>query len=160
MGLGFLRTARLEHWRLYSGHYVVRHVNVHLFGCVDESRREVGLLGSPGQVLRVKWDAVPTHARTRIKGLVAERFGSGGVDHFPDVDVEVVGKLSHLVDQPDIDRSVGVLQELGHLGRPCRRNQMHRGDDTSVGGGGHLSGAGRDPADHLRNVARLEFVAW
>ena len=80
-------------------------------------------------------EAVAAQARARVERLEAERLGLGRLDHLPDVDAHAVVEHLQLVDQGDVDRAVGVLQDLarlGHLGRgdrhdlgrrPCRRGR-------------------------------------
>jgi hypothetical protein len=60
---------------------------------------------------------VAADARARVEGLEPERLGRGRVDDLPHVDVEDVGDLGQLVDHRDVDGAVGVLEQLGELGR-------------------------------------------
>ena len=98
-------------------------------------------------------------AGPRIEGHEAERLGLRGVDDLPDVDIEVAAHQRQLVDEPDVDRAERILQQLHHLRHPRRRDRHHGIDDEAVERGGRLGGAGVDPPDHLRNVARRPLGA-
>src|SRR5262245_12698716 len=67
------------------------------------------------EIVRVNRDAMTAHSRTRPKCLKSKRFGSCRLDHVPEVDVEIVTKTRHLVDQGDVDVAVCVLEQLGCL---------------------------------------------
>ena len=77
---------------------------------------EVELLGFPGEIEGVDGDAVAAEAWAGVEGLEAEGFGFGGVDDFVDVDFHAHAELFQLVDEGDVDATVDVFEELGHLG--------------------------------------------
>ena len=62
----------------------------------------------------MQWPPTPGPGRE-----LHEAVGLGGrrLDHLPHVDAQLVAHDRHLVDQGDIDRPEGVLQQLDHLGR-------------------------------------------
>ena len=127
------------------------HRRVDLLGGVDEPRGELRLAGSPCQELRVEGNAMAPDAGPRIERLEPERFGCRRLDDLPQVDVELVRELRHLVDEGDVHRPIGVLQQLRHLGGPSRRHDVNIGEDASVCGCSDLPGRARDSADHLRD---------
>ena len=61
-------------------------------------------------------DTVTAQAGTGVEGHKAERFGSGGVDYFPNVEIQAVAHEGNFVDQTDINRAEGVFQQLDHFG--------------------------------------------
>ena len=101
---------------------------------------EIGLPGSPGEILGIERDAVSAHPRAWIEGLETEWFGGGGIDHLPHVDTKLVTELGDLVDQPDVDRPICVLEELAHLGSSCRAHPVDGRHESPVGGLGHVTG--------------------
>jgi len=116
---------------------VVGHVDVDVLGEVDEAGRGAQLAGTPREELRVEGDAVPADPGAGVEGLEAERLGRGGVDDLPDVDVEGVGELRELVDERDVDRAVGVLEQLRQLGGAGRPDDVDPLHEPAVGGRGH-----------------------
>ena len=70
-----------------SVHHVIGHRSINFARKLDETRREVKFASLPGKIIRVDRDAVATEARAGIEGHVAEGFGRGGVDDFPNVNV-------------------------------------------------------------------------
>jgi len=98
---------------------------------------------------------MPAQAGAGVKGHEAERLGGGRLDHLPDVDAELVAHDRHLVDQPDVHRAEGVLQQLDHLRRAGGGDRHNPVDGLGVERG-HDRGAGRGhAADYLGRVARL-----
>ena len=61
---------------------------------VDEPRGQSLFAGQPSEVERIDGNAVSAESRSRIEGLVTERFGPGGVDDLPSVDVHPVEQAS------------------------------------------------------------------
>ena len=95
-------------------------------------------------------------AGTGIECLEAVRLGFGGVHHFPDVNAHFIAQNGQLIDQADVDVSIGVLQDLLHLchsGRrygghvPIQNGVVHHGD--------HLRGVSTDGTHNLGGVAGL-----
>ena len=105
-------------------HHVGRHRRVDLPGQLDEPALEAGLARLPREIKRIDRDAVAAEARAGIERHEAERLRLGRVDHFPDVDAEVVRHQRNLVDEADVHRAEGVFQQLHHL-RHARRADRH-----------------------------------
>ena len=136
---------------------VCGHLRVHLFGEVDEASGEVGLTGAPRQVLRVERHTVASYPRSRPERLEAEGLGGGGLDHLPDVDVERTRQLGHLVDQPDVDRPIGVLEELRHLGGASRWHHVNGRNEATVRRRSDGARSRGDAPDDLGDVPRLQW---
>ncbi len=141
-------------------HPVLRHLGVDLASQLDEAGIVVERLELPGEVMRVQWNAMPTHARSRRELHEAVRLGRRGLDHLPHVDPQLVAHDRGLVDQRDVHRPEGVLQQLDHLGRLRRRNRHHPLDHLPVQRHRHFLTRRRHPAHHLRRVLhRVLLVA-
>ena len=126
---------------------------VDLLGELDEPERVAQRGPHPvREVVGVDRDAVSAHPGPGVEGLEAERLGPGALDHVPQVDVQLVAELRHLVDQCDVDVPVGVLEQLGHLGLAGAAGRHHLVDDLRVEGGRPLQAAGSHPAHHLGRV--------
>ena len=94
---------------------MVRHGGIDLAGQLDEFCLEVHLSGFPGKIKRIHRDAVPSQAGTGIKRLKSKRFGGGGFNHFPDVDAHSQAEQLEFIYQGNIDATVDILQQFGHL---------------------------------------------
>ena len=101
-----------------------------------------------------------TEPRTGIECREPERFALGRFDHVPDVDPHLVRHESQLVDQPDIDRSKGILHELSHL----RFLGFHRDDlfeDFAIDINGLLGRHRRHSADNFGDIFyAIPFIPW
>ena len=75
----------------------------------------------------------------------------GGVDHLPDVDADSHEEHLQFVDQGDVDRAVGVLQNLGGLGDFAIRDRHDLGHGLAIEQFGQPAAGGVDAADHLGN---------
>jgi hypothetical protein len=119
-------------------------------GRVDE--RGVVTRGThlPGQVVRVARDAVPTHARAWAERHEAVGLRVRGVDHLVDGDVEAPRDVGHLVGERDVDRTEGVLEQLGHLGDLRRADPVHGRARELEQGGRALGARAGDAADDAR----------
>ena len=100
----------------------VRHLAVDLARQVDEARLVVQRAHLPREVVRIERNAVAADAGARRELHEAERLRRGRVDHFPHVDAQLVAHDRHLVDQADVHRAEGVLEQLDQLGRLRRRS--------------------------------------
>ena len=56
----------------------------------------------------------------------AERLGRRGIDHFPDIDAELVADDRHLVHEADVHRPERVLEQLHQLRRLGARHGHDR----------------------------------
>src|SRR6185437_6649314 len=92
-----------------------RHLRIDLAGQVDEPRLVVERAHLPGEVVRIERDAVSADSRARRELHETERLGGGSVDHFPDVDAQLLADDRHLIRETDVDRAEGVLQQLDEL---------------------------------------------
>ncbi len=138
--------------------HVVGHAGVDLAGELDEAGVKVKLLCLPRKIEGIDGDAMAAESRAGVESLVAEGLGFGGVDHFKDVDAHAVAELFEFVDQGDIDATVNILQELGHLRRGGRGNRNSSIEDGSVEGRSEPGCRRFEPADHLGNVAAGDCV--
>jgi hypothetical protein len=85
------------------------------------------------------------------EGLEAEGPRFGRLDHLPDVDAPAVVEHLQLVDQGDVDRPVGVLQDLARL-RHLRVGDPHHLDDgAGVQLRRQLQAVRLEAADHFRD---------
>ena len=91
-----------------------------------------------------------------IERLEAERLGLGGVDHLPDVDPHPVVEHLQLVDQGDVDRPVGVLEDLAGLGDLGAGDRHDLGHDLAVERRGELEASRVEAADDLGDRRRRE----
>jgi hypothetical protein len=139
-------------------HDVAAHAVVDLPGKLDEAGGLAHLPNPPRQVRRVDRDAVAPPPRSRVERLEPEGLGGGGVDHLPHVDAEVVAEHRHLVGEGDVDVPVGVLDELGHLGRPRRRDRDDALHERAVERRHELRARRVDAPDDLGHVAEPEAL--
>src|SRR5581483_1647844 len=100
----------------YGRNHVIRHGHVDFAGELDEAGAEVKLLGLPGEVERINWDAVSAQARSGVEGVKTERLGGCGLDDFPDVQPHAQAEHLQFVHQGDVDAAINILQQLGHFG--------------------------------------------
>src|SRR5206468_2767139 len=108
-------------------------------GQLDEARVDTLLPRRPGQVEGIDGDAVSPEARPGVKGLKAERLGLRRGDYLPDVDAHRVEDDFQLVDQGDVDRPIGVLEDLARL-RHARAGDGHDAvDNRLVQGDGEVT---------------------
>jgi len=124
---------------------------------MDHAEFEVVFLGD---VLQVKWvegDAVSTDAGTGIEGLEAERFGLGGFDDLPDVDVHLARQQSQLVDEADVDEAVGVFQDFYHLGNPWGAYLVDAVDGLEVEGLSYFDTIFTHGTQYFGGVAGVEL---
>ncbi len=77
-------------------------------------------------------------------------------DHFVDVDAHAVGDDLHLVDEPDVDRAMDVLQQLGHFGGAGGTDRHHLLDRAGIKRDAGLRAVGGDAAANLRDVPGTE----
>ena len=132
-----------------------RHLAVDLARQIDESRLVVERSHLPGEIVRIERDAVSADARPRRELHEAEGLRCRGLDYFPYVDAKLVADDRHLIDESDVHRSEGVLQQLDQLGRFRARHRNHRIEAGRVERSRHLSASGRDSTDDLRRVLRV-----
>ena len=109
-----------------------------------------------GEVEGVDWNAVTAQTGTWVIGREAERLGGGGINHFEDVDTHAICDDLHLVDEANVDRSVDVLQQLGHLSSlgGAYRNNLING--LLVKCDTHIKAFRCMSADHFRDGAGFE----
>ena len=110
---------------------MVWHARVDFASQLDEACAKAVLARLPGEIEGIDRDAVPAQAGARVKRLVAERFGFGGIDDFPDVDVHRVVDDLEFVDEGDVDAAVDVFEQLGGFSGAAGRD----GHDLLDGGG-------------------------
>src|SRR6266581_4240493 len=107
-------------------HDVRGHLPVDLVGERDEARLIAREPHLPREVIRIGRQAVAPQARPRPEGHEAEGLGGGGRDDLPHRDAELAAHDRELVDERDVDRAEGVLEQLDHL----RRLRARHGDDA------------------------------
>jgi hypothetical protein len=132
---------------------VLGHGAVHLVRQVDELGLHLEGPELPAQVEGVDGDAVAPEPWPREEGHEAEGLGGGGADDLEGVDSEPARELGHLVDEADVDRAEGVLQQLDHLGGVGARHGDHVVDDLRVEGLAHGEAPRRGAAEDLGRVA-------
>ena len=138
-------------------HGVFGHVVVYHHGSLYHRCMEAVLARLPGEIIGVQGNAMPAQPRSGIECGEAERLGLGCLYHFPKVDAHAVAQDGQLVNQPNVDVAVGVLQNLGHLRHGRRRNDVHLiAQYRSVHGGNHILGVFAYGSHHFRRV--LGFV--
>src|SRR6266496_1109317 len=115
----------------------------------------------PRKVMGVERDTMAADPRTRIKGHETKRFGGGGANHFPGINVQGIAKASHLVCHSYIDGAKSVFQQLGCFGNTGRAHCMHIFDDLGVKVSGALSRVRSDATHDLGNIVGLKLrIAW
>ena len=67
--------------------------------------------------MRIQRDAMSTDSGARIKRHIAERFRCGTFNHFPDINIKLLAHQCNLINETDIDRAEGILEQLDHLRR-------------------------------------------
>ena len=132
---------------------VLWHPVVDSLCCLDEQRwRSESGPHVVGEVHRIDRNTVSTHPGAWVEGLESERLGLRELDHIPKVDPEPMAELHHLVHQANVDLSVGVLQQLGHLCFASTASLENVIDELSV----EVGGAGRAirsvPSDNLWSI--------
>ena len=91
-----------------------------------------------------------------VEGREAVGLGLGGVYHLPHVDAHAVAEHAELVDEADVDVSVGVLEDLLHLGHGRARHARHAAlEHGLVHRADELERLLADGAHHLGRVLRL-----
>jgi hypothetical protein len=135
-----------------------RHRAVDLVGEVDEPRLEAVDPRLPGQVQGVDRDAVPTQPGPRVERHEAERLAAGGVDDLPHVEPERPAHQRQLVDEADVDRPEGVLQQLDHLRRLGARHHHDLRRDAPVELGRTRRAGRRDAAEDARDAGDGEAL--
>src|SRR5574344_258675 len=69
----------------------------------------------PAQIIRVQRNAVAAKTRARIKRCKAKWLSLSRFYNFPKVNIHLVPKYCHLINQPNVNIPVSVLQNLIHL---------------------------------------------
>lgn len=138
--------------------HVLGHLAVDRVCEVDEPRVDVVLVGLPGEIERVDWDAVAAQARARVERHETEGFRLGGLDGVPDVDIELVGDLCEFVDEADVDRAERVFEELNEFcfGRGVDADDLV--EDGRVESFRAVATLGGDAAEDFRNVRRAVLL--
>ncbi len=154
-GLGHPGSALLQQRRGALGD-PERHPVVDLLRLLRHPERQPGLTGPVDQVQRVDRDAVTAHARARTERGEAERLGRSGGDGVPHVDPQAVAQLGELVDQREVDLSVGVLQDLRRLGLASAAGDVDVLGQLPVEVGRPVTTGRGEPADDLRGVVEAE----
>ncbi|EGJ75134.1 putative nucleotide sugar dehydrogenase [Streptomyces sp. Tu6071] len=108
------------------------------------------------EVIWIDGYAVAADARSGAKCLEAEGFGGCAVDGVPQVDAEFMAEHGHLVHQRDVDVTVCVLDELGHLGFAGSCGLYDLVDEFPVERGSGTRAIGGVAADDLGSVADSE----
>ncbi len=93
------------------------HGRVDLVGELDEARVVFQGLELPRKVQRIDRNAVPAQTGAGIEGHETEWLAGRGVDDLPGIQSKAAAHHGDLVDQADVDRAEGVLQQLDHLRR-------------------------------------------
>jgi len=101
----------------------------HEFGSTLEDR-QVGVVGE--EVEGVNRNAVTTNTKTGTESLVAIRFCCGSIDHLIGVNAVSTCGIGHLIDIGNVDHTVAVLEELGHLSHFRLADGNDLIEDTSV----------------------------
>jgi len=92
------------------------------------------------------------NAGAGIEGHEAKGLGLGSLDDFPQIDAHPFREKGQLVNQGNVDAAKDVLQQLGHLGRPGRRDDVNVGKELGQQSPGQFGALGREPAHHLGRV--------
>ena len=101
------------------------HRVVHGHGRLDHGGVEAVLARLPRQVVGVERYAVAAETGAGVEGREAVGLRLGGVYYLPHVDAHAVAEHAELVDEADVDVSVGVLEDLLHLGHGRARHARH-----------------------------------
>src|SRR5262245_54786519 len=135
----------------------MRHVGIDLACQLDESRLLAVLSGQPRQLERIDRDAVSAETRARVERLEAEGFGLRRLNDFPHVDSDLVVEDLELVDEGDVHRAIGVLEDLAGLGdlHARRTDDIHNG--MAVQRTGSLAALLVESANHLWNRRGLKM---
>src|SRR5258708_37649586 len=88
------------------------HLAVDLARQVDESRLVLERSHLPREIVRIERNAVSADARSRRELHEPERLRRRGIDHFPNVDAQLVAHDRHFVHQSDVDGPERVLEQL------------------------------------------------
>ena len=104
----------------------MRHVRIDFAGQFDEPGLFAPFAGQPGQIERVDGNTVTAEAGAGIERLKTKRLRLGGIDHFPDIDSHLVVEHLQLVDEGDVDGSIGVFEDLAGFG------DFHAGDANNL----------------------------
>src|SRR5262249_50108107 len=111
---------------------------------------------------RVDWNAVSPQTWAWIERLEAEGLGLGGVDDLPDVDAHAIVEDLQLVDEGDVDGSIGVLQDLTRLGDFGAGDRDHARHPLAIKNRGQFQAgrvqAANDFGDRRRGVVRVARV--
>ena len=134
----------------------MRHVGVDLAGKLNKACGHAKLAGLPSEIERVDRDAVAAETRTGIKRLVAEWFGTGAADDFPDVDAHSVEKLFELVYHGDIDAAVDIFDDFYGFCCFAGVDWDHCVDSVAVYFKGDVHGRFVDGTDDLWYCASVE----
>src|SRR5579885_3818337 len=135
----------------------MRHLSIDIPGQLNEPGLDSCLLRFPRKIKGIDGDAVAAETRTGIKRHESKGFSGSGFDDFPDVDVHPVAHQRDLVDQPDVNHSKSVLQQLHHFGDARRTHRNHSFERLAIKESAHFSAYLSDADDDFRNVFRLEF---
>src|SRR6476661_7800911 len=108
--------------------------------------------------MRIERNAVTADTGAWRELHEAERLGCRCVDHFPDVNSELFTDDHHLVDETDVDRPEGILEQLDELGRLSARNRDNDLETRRIKRRRDFSASGRDTADDFRRV--LGVPVW
>ena len=91
-----------------------------------------------------------------IEGGEAVGLGLRGGDDLPDIDAHAVAELRELVHETDVDITVGVLEDLLHLGNRRAGDTRHAAlEDRLVHGGDKIERLVSDSSDNLGGVLSL-----
>src|SRR3984957_21354410 len=90
---------------------------------------------------------------TGVKRMKAERFGCRCTDDLPNIQTHARAKQLEFIHQRDVDATVDVFQQLGHL-RCCGRRYDHRAvEDGPVHCSGEFGSLRVQSAHNFWNVA-------
>src|SRR5207302_5447793 len=131
--------------------------SVYFSGELNEAGREIVFLRLPRQIKRIDGNAVTTETGARIKGRISKRFGSRGVNDFPDIDAHSVGQQFELIHESDVYGTVNVLEQFHQFCRAGRGDGHDFINHLRIQGLSDLETRGRGSSHNLGDGSRREL---
>jgi len=71
---------------------------IYVRGKINHLCLKTNALGFPGKIQGILGNTMPPYARTRVKRHKSKRLCSCRLNHFPDIDIELITENSKLID--------------------------------------------------------------
>src|SRR5215213_5253364 len=102
-----------------------------------------------------------TYSRPRIESFETKGLGFCHTDDIPNVDSQLMTESGHLIDQGDVDVTIGILEQLRHLCFTRASCGHHHVDELGVEAHGAAGARLSEAPNYLRGVLDTEvWVTW